>query len=59
MRKYNWGIIGPGWIANEFAKDLKLLPGARLHAIASRSMERATAFAEKHNIPVSYGSWEG
>lgn len=58
MKKYNWGIIGAGWIANEFAEDLKLLPGARLHAIASRSKERAAAFAKKHNIPVSYGSWE-
>ena len=58
MKRYKWGIIGAGWIANEFAEDLKLLPGAQLHAIASRSSERAATFAGKHNIPVSYGSWE-
>ncbi len=58
QKQYNWGIIGAGGIANVFATDLKLLPGARLHAIASRSAERAEAFAQKHHIPVSYGSWE-
>jgi predicted dehydrogenase len=58
MKKYNWGIIGAGLVANQFAEDLKLLPGAHLYAIASRSGERAAEFARKHNIPVHYDSWE-
>ena len=58
MASYNWGIIGAGHIAGLFAEDLKLLPNARLKAIASRSAERASEFAKKHDIPVHYGSWE-
>jgi predicted dehydrogenase len=50
MRMYNWGIIGPGKIARKFAADLKLLPNARLHAVASTSPERAAAFAAEYNI---------
>jgi len=58
MRKYKWGIIGAGWIAGQFAEDLKLLPNAELGAIASRSPERAAEFAGKYNVPRAYGNWE-
>jgi predicted dehydrogenase len=58
MNKYRWGIIGAGWIASQFAEDLKLLPQAELRAIASRSAERANNFAKKFDIPDAYGSWE-
>jgi len=57
MKKYRWGIIGAGHIAGQFAEDLKLLPNAQLHAIASRSVERASEFASKYDVPVYYGSW--
>jgi predicted dehydrogenase len=58
MKKYNWGIIGAGNIAGQFAEDLKLLPNAELLAVASRSVPRAGAFAKKHDIPRSYGTWK-
>lgn len=58
MIKYNWGIIGAGNIAGNFAEDLKLLPQARLKAISSRSTERASEFARKYNIPVWHDSWD-
>ena len=58
MRVYNWGIIGAGWIASQFAEDLSLLPNASLKAVASRSAERAAVFAEEFKIPDSYGSWQ-
>jgi len=58
MKTYNWGIIGAGNIASQFAEDLKILPNARLQAIASRSNKRASEFAEKYNIPSHYGTWE-
>ena len=57
MKKYNWGIIGAGWIASQFAKDLRLLPQAKLTAIASRSRERAEKFAKELDIATVYGSW--
>jgi predicted dehydrogenase len=58
MTRYNWGIIGAGNNAGQFARDLKLLPRARLKAVASRSADRASAFAEKYKIPEWHDSWE-
>ncbi len=57
-KTYNWGIIGPGRIAHKFAQDLDKLPNARLHAVASRSEERARAFALQYGAPHAYGSYE-
>ena len=51
-----WGIIGPGNIARQFAKGLTATPGASLVAVASRSHERAAAFAAEHGGPRPYGS---
>jgi predicted dehydrogenase len=52
-QKFRWGIIGTGFIARQFASDLKLLPNAELHAVSSRNAETAEKFAaefgaEKH-----------
>lgn len=58
MKTYNWGIIGLGKIARKFADDLKMLPHARLHAVASTSAERAAAFAAEYGAPHHYGSYE-
>ena len=52
MKKYKWGILGPGRIAQKFASDLQRLPNAELYAVASTSMERAKDFAEKFEVPV-------
>jgi predicted dehydrogenase len=57
-RIYNWGIIGMGKIARKFAEDLRRLPNARLHAVASASPERARAFAHDFNVPHAYGDYE-
>jgi predicted dehydrogenase len=55
---YKWGILGPGSIAQKFASDLRLLPNARLHAVGSRSIERANDFARKFDAEKAYGSYE-
>ena len=52
------GIIGAGWIAEKMALALAPLKDIETYAIASRSMEKAEAFARKHNIPMAYGSYE-
>ena len=57
-RTFNWGIIGPGKIAHKFAQDLSLLPGAKLHAVASRSLEKAQDFARTYGAPHAFGSYE-
>jgi len=54
----NWGIIGLGKIARHFANDLRLLPNARLHAVASTSAERALAFAAEFGVPHAFGAYE-
>ena len=54
----NWGIIGPGRIAHKFAQDLTGLKNARLHAVASRSLERAQAFAGEYGASHVFGSYE-
>ncbi len=53
-RTFNWGIIGPGRIARKFADDLRLLPNAKLHAVASTSAERAQSFANAYGAPYAY-----
>jgi predicted dehydrogenase len=59
MKKYNWGILGPGKIANKFAEGLKLLPNAGLYAVASGSSpERAKAFQEKHGFEKVFNTYE-
>jgi dihydrodiol dehydrogenase / D-xylose 1-dehydrogenase (NADP) len=58
MRRYKWGILGPGTITHKFAADLKLLDEAELYAVGSRSLERAQSYADKYDIPKAYGSYE-
>ncbi len=53
-----WGIIGLGKIANKFATDLATIKDAELVAVASRSQENATNFAEKYNAEKAYNSYE-
>ena len=52
-----WGFIGPGTIANNVARDMPHVEGARLHAVASRSQARAEAFAREHGVAVAYGAY--
>ena len=51
------GIIGAGWIAEKAAITLNGLTDCQAYAIASRSLEKAEAFASKWNIPKAYGSY--
>lgn len=53
MKPTVWGILGPGKIANKFARALTMVEGARLGAIASRDADRAAAFAREHGAASS------
>ena len=44
-----WGLIGPGRIAAKVAADFPQVTNGRLEAVASRSRERAEAFAAEHS----------
>lgn len=56
-KKINWGIIGLGNIAHQFATDLLLVEDAKLYAVASRSYEKATEFTNKYNAIKAYDSY--
>jgi predicted dehydrogenase len=53
-----WGIIAPGYIADQWATALREHTRQRLVAVASRSFERATAFANRHGAERVHESYE-
>ncbi|MEP2238183.1 MAG: Gfo/Idh/MocA family oxidoreductase [Maribacter sp.] len=53
-----WGIVGAGNIAHSFSKDLALVNGGKLVSVASRSLEKARAFADEYEAENTYGSYE-
>jgi len=54
----NWGIIGLGNIANKFAQDLLTVENAKLYAVASRSLVKATYFAQQYKAVKAYESYK-
>ncbi len=52
-----WGIVGPGRIAESLLPDFAHVPHARVVAVASRSQERADAYAARHGIDRAHGSY--
>ena len=57
MKKYQWGIIGLGTIAKEFAENFNQ-NSSTLSAVASRSLAKAQAFATDYGIEKAYGSYQ-
>ncbi|MGY1783883.1 Gfo/Idh/MocA family protein [Geodermatophilus sp. SYSU D00698] len=52
-----WGIVGPGRIAQSVMGDFAHVEGARPVAVASRSADRAQAFAQQHGLERAHGSY--
>ena len=48
--KVRWGIMGTGSIASDFTKVLKQLDDVEVAAVGSRTVERATEFANAHEL---------
>uniref|UniRef100_A0A2K6UFQ6 Trans-1,2-dihydrobenzene-1,2-diol dehydrogenase n=1 Tax=Saimiri boliviensis boliviensis TaxID=39432 RepID=A0A2K6UFQ6_SAIBB len=55
-----WGIVSAGLISSDFTAVLQTLPRSehKVVAVAARDLSRAKEFAQKHNIPKAYGSYE-
>ncbi|XP_055010961.1 LOW QUALITY PROTEIN: trans-1,2-dihydrobenzene-1,2-diol dehydrogenase-like [Boleophthalmus pectinirostris] len=55
-----WGICSAGKISHDFTVALKTLPPEdhQVVAVAARKLDDALSFAQKHNIPQAYGSYE-
>lgn len=58
MSKTRWGIMGTGRIAGIFCNMLTALEGAEIYAIASRTLDKAEAFAGKYQASKYCGSYE-
>lgn len=59
LRKLNWGIISTGGISHSFAKDsLEAAQTVTLLAVASRTKDKADAFADLYGIPRRYADYQ-
>jgi predicted dehydrogenase len=58
VKPVRWGILGTGWIANEFAQGLAQLSDAELVAVGSRTAGSAQRFGEPYNVPHRHGSYQ-
>lgn len=54
VTKLRWGILGASNIASDWCKSLRDVEGAEVTAIAARSLERVTAWADTHGVPQRY-----
>ena len=57
MNSIKWGILGTGTIAHEFAGAL-LRSGEGVYAAASRSAQKAEAFAKEFSVSAVYGGYD-
>ncbi len=58
QRALNWGFLSTASINDALIPPLRLSARNRLLGVASRSAERAAAWAEQHGVPRSYGSYD-
>lgn len=58
MRRWNIGLMGAGNIAGAMAATIKRMKGVTLYGIASRTEEKAAAFAKQYGVKKAYGSYE-
>jgi len=57
--KVRWGILGAARIATERVIPATMAcAGAQVAAVASRSLDKARAAADRYGIPTAYGSYE-
>ncbi|WP_420456032.1 Gfo/Idh/MocA family protein [Rubrivirga sp.] len=58
MSTVRWGIVGTGGIAGAFAREFPHIENGEVVAVASRTAERAEAFAGEHGIAHAHGSYQ-
>ena len=56
-RRLGWAIVGTGGISRTTAGDLHLTENLDLVAVASRTIENASAFAAEFEVPRAYGDF--
>ena len=58
MDNFRIGILGAGHIAEKMARTVNAMDGVEIHAVGSRSLEKAADFAGRFGIGKAYGSYE-
>ena len=53
-----WGVLGPGWIADQMVGSLHANTRQQVVAVGSREVCRAQDFADRHGIARAHGSYE-
>ena len=53
-----WGILGSGWIAEQFIASVRAHTRQEIAAVGSRAPDKADAFAGRWAIGVAHGSYE-
>jgi predicted dehydrogenase len=53
-----WGILGSGWIAEQFIASVRAHTRQDITAVGSRTQEKADAFARAQGIVTAHGSYE-
>ncbi|MCL1888618.1 MAG: Gfo/Idh/MocA family oxidoreductase, partial [Kiritimatiellaeota bacterium] len=53
-----WGLLATGAIAHAYARGVNQSETGELHAVASRDLAKAEAFAQKFNAKKAFGSYE-
>ena len=57
-RRLGWAIVGTGGISRTTVGDLHLTEDLELVAVASRTIENASAFAAEFEVPRAYGDYD-
>jgi predicted dehydrogenase len=57
-RRLGWAVVGTGGISRTTAGDLHLTENLDLLAVASRTIENASAFAAEFELPRAYGDYD-
>jgi hypothetical protein len=52
-----WGVVGTGWIAEQFVTGTQRHTPQRIVAVGSRSAGRSAAFAARHGVEHSHESY--
>ena len=58
VKTIRWGIVGTGGIANSMAGMIKRADASEIGAVSSRRMATAQVFADRHDVPHSFDSWQ-
>ena len=56
--KLRWGIVSRAGINGGLMGPMRVAPRSELAAVASRTTEKAEAYAAEHDIPKAYGSYD-